>query len=40
MPGVTYEYFLEDLDLNGLRTLHGPVVATALYATYLPLVTR
>ena len=40
MPGVTYEYLLEDVDFRGLRTQHGPVVAMAPYAIFLPLVTR
>ncbi|MGC8960620.1 MAG: SdrD B-like domain-containing protein [Chloroflexia bacterium] len=40
MAGETYEYFLEDVDRNGNRTQHGPVVARALYTAFLPLVTR
>ncbi|MDX9955048.1 MAG: hypothetical protein RBT75_13170 [Anaerolineae bacterium] len=29
-PGVTYFYKLEDVDIHGVATLHGPVQATAL----------
>ncbi len=36
--GATYFYTLEDVDLNGTRTLHGPVQATAPYAVFLPVV--
>ncbi len=43
--GVTYYYKLEDLDLDGTCTLHGPVTATAQaamsaprYELFLPLV--
>jgi hypothetical protein len=43
-PGLTYYYWLEDVDVYGLRTLHGPAVATladeAPYRLYLPLVNR
>jgi hypothetical protein len=28
-PGTTYYYWLEDLDISGATTLHGPVSATA-----------
>ena len=38
--GVTYLYTLEDVDLNGRRTPHGPVQATAPYALFLPWVSR
>ena len=31
-PGVTYFYKLEDVDIYGVATLHGPVQATALAA--------
>ncbi|MDX9954246.1 MAG: GEVED domain-containing protein [Anaerolineae bacterium] len=31
-PGVTYFYKLEDVDIYGVTTLHGPVQATALAA--------
>ena len=37
--GVTYEYLLEDVDLDGVRTAHGPVMASlAPYSIFLPLV--
>jgi hypothetical protein len=36
--GLTHLYYLEDVDVYGQRTRHGPVEATALYASYLPLV--
>ena len=29
LPGIGYSYKLEDLDLHGVATLHGPVTATA-----------
>lgn len=35
-PGVKYYYTLEDVDANGWRTPHGPVVFT-LWRAYLPL---
>ncbi len=35
-PGGTYYYTLEDVDLNGRRTPHGPAVL-AYYRVYLPL---
>jgi hypothetical protein len=38
--GIGYRYTLEDVDLNGTRTAHGPVEATAPYAVFLPLVGR
>jgi|GEM_PF-3180216 len=38
-PGTTYYYTLEDVDLNGTPTPHGPVAA-ALWRAYLPLVGR
>ena len=38
-PGRVYFYTLEDVDLNGKRTSHGPV-AGALWRAYLPLVGR
>jgi hypothetical protein len=42
--GQTYFYLLENLDVRGLVTRHGPVSATlqpvALYQIYLPLVNR
>lgn len=42
-PGVTYYYKLEDVDVQGVSTLHGPVWATAAGPThrlYLPLVSK
>lgn len=37
--GLTYWYWLEDVELSGLRTLHGPVEATLPpYRVYLPFV--
>ncbi|MGB9724112.1 MAG: hypothetical protein ACP5OO_07190 [Chloroflexia bacterium] len=36
--GAVYFYTLEDVDLNGTRTLHGPIQATAPYAVFLPVV--
>lgn len=36
-PGMTYLYFLDDVDIYFQRTRHGPAVATALYSHYLPL---
>ncbi len=38
--GVVYEYLLEDVDLYGTRTPHGPVEARADYAVWLPIVAR
>lgn len=38
--GNIYFYTLEDVDLNGVRTLHGPVQATAPYAVLLPVVEK
>lgn len=38
--GVGYLYILEDVDVNGRRTAHGPVPATAPYGVFLPLVGR
>jgi hypothetical protein len=37
--GVVYYYTLEDVDLYGNRTVHGPVTAV-LWRAYLPLVRR
>jgi hypothetical protein len=37
-PGLTYWYWLDDIDVDSVATRHGPVEATALYANYLPLV--
>ena len=41
--GVTYYYWLEDVDIHGFSTLHGPVSGALegnLYQIYLPLVVR
>ncbi len=38
--GQTYEYLLEDVDMDGTRTSHGPAVATVPFAIFLPLVSR
>ena len=40
--GVTYWYKLEDVDLHGVSTFHGPVSATPqrLYQIYLPLLSK
>ena len=44
VPGTTYYYRLESVDMHGRRTLYGPVSAspdmTYRYAVYLPLVSR
>ncbi len=43
---MIYYYKLEDLDVNGISTFHGPVsaalpgVAESRYLIYLPLVFR
>lgn len=40
-PGVTYYYWLEDVDVYGVTTLHGPVSAVVpSFRYYLPLVNR
>jgi len=41
-PGTTYYYKLEDLDVHGWATLHGPVCATvgAMHRLYLPIIAR
>ena len=39
-PGVTYRYILEDVDVSGKCTSHGPVEATAPYAIFLPFLQR
>jgi len=42
-PGEVYYYRLEDIDISGARTFHGPVWATAAtnrHRVYLPLVLR
>jgi hypothetical protein len=40
--GITYWYKLEDVDIHGVSTFHGPVVAVAGrdYRLYLPLVLK
>ena len=39
--GVTYYYWLEDVDVHGIATRYGPVSATVRsYRVYLPLVRR
>lgn len=38
--GVAYLYTLEDVDLAGRRTPHGPTAAVAPYAAWLPSVRR
>jgi hypothetical protein len=39
-PGVTYYYKLEDVDIYGNRTQHGPVWVRAYLHIYLPLVVK
>jgi hypothetical protein len=39
VPGGAYYYWLEDVDLNGGRTRHGPLLV-GLWRVYLPLVAR
>ncbi len=42
LPGVTYYYRLEDMDISGIRTFHGPVWAIMgdiRWRIYLPLMT-
>ena len=39
-PGVLYEYLLEDIDVNGRRTSHGPAWVQAPYFVVLPLIER
>jgi|GEM_PF-865414 len=39
LPGVTYYYTLEDVDLSGHATPHGPVAVTPWWV-YMPLVER
>jgi hypothetical protein len=39
-PATPYYYEVEDIDIRGVATLHGPVWATAAHALYLPLVLR
>ncbi len=44
VPGPTYYYWLEDVDVYGVATLHGPVSATVpespVHAIYLPIVSK
>ena len=44
VPGVTYWYWLADVDVRGAATLHGPASAVvpvdASYRVYLPLVNK
>ncbi len=40
VAGVTYEYMLEDVDWNGMRSTHGPAVATVPYTFFFPLITK
>lgn len=39
-PDITYNYYLDDLDIYGVATRHGPVSATIApagrYYLYLP----
>jgi len=37
VPGATYYYWLEDIDLNGIVTRHGPVSATLVAPTAVTL---
>ena len=37
-PGATYWYWLEDVDLSGATTLHGPISATVAESTAVRLV--
>ncbi len=39
LPGLVYYYTLEDIDINGGRTQHGPAML-GLWRAYLPLVWR
>ena len=40
--GITYYYKLEDVDIYGTSTFHGPVSATParVFRTFLPLVVK
>jgi hypothetical protein len=42
VKGVTYYYKLEDVDIHGVSTFHGPVSATPgrIHRVYLPLVLK
>jgi hypothetical protein len=37
-PGITYYYKLEDVEVSGVRTLHGPVRASAQGPTAVSIV--
>jgi subtilisin-like proprotein convertase family protein len=39
LPGATHYYTLEDVDFNGVRTLHGPATLI-LWQAFLPLVLK
>lgn len=39
-PGCAYYYWLEDVDVYGTATRHGPVSALLLHRYYLPLIRR
>jgi hypothetical protein len=38
--GQRYFYWLEDVDMSGTATRHGPVSTEALHGIYLPLILR
>jgi hypothetical protein len=38
--GVTYEYLLEDVNFENVRTQHGPIQATGPYSLYFPVIWR
>jgi uncharacterized repeat protein (TIGR01451 family) len=38
--GEEYFYWLEDIDIYGIRTLHGPAEVRVLYNIFLPIVSR
>lgn len=40
VPGQAYYYKLEDVDIHGAATLHGPRSAIAAHVRYLPLVAK
>jgi hypothetical protein len=42
VTGVTYYYKLEDVDIHGVSTFHGPVSATPgqIHRVYLPLIVK
>lgn len=39
-PGAVCYYRLEDVDIHGMATMHGPVWATAGYGLYVPIVVK